>query len=136
MKPCRECSKDISAEALTCPNCGAPNPHGESVVEPCESKGVKAKGDKLTGVAAGTLFGLGCLIPAGILLCFTGIGALFGVPLIIAGLIAPLFGLMSIKGPCPYCGCTIRAMKTSEGVTCKACKKRVVVRGGKLYRVD
>ena len=26
MKPCRECRHEISEQALTCPNCGAPNP--------------------------------------------------------------------------------------------------------------
>ena len=26
LKPCRECKKKVSTEAVTCPNCGAPNP--------------------------------------------------------------------------------------------------------------
>ena len=26
MKPCRECKKEISEQAITCPNCGAPFP--------------------------------------------------------------------------------------------------------------
>jgi len=26
MKPCRECGKEISEQAITCPNCGAPFP--------------------------------------------------------------------------------------------------------------
>ena len=26
LKPCRECGKKVSMEALTCPNCGVPNP--------------------------------------------------------------------------------------------------------------
>ena len=26
LKPCRECKKKVSTEALTCPNCGAPDP--------------------------------------------------------------------------------------------------------------
>ena len=26
LKPCRECNKKVSTEALTCPNCGVPNP--------------------------------------------------------------------------------------------------------------
>ena len=26
LKPCRECKKKVSTEALTCPNCGVPDP--------------------------------------------------------------------------------------------------------------
>jgi hypothetical protein len=26
MKPCRECRREVSEQALTCPQCGAPNP--------------------------------------------------------------------------------------------------------------
>ena len=26
LKPCRECKKKVSTEAVTCPNCGVPNP--------------------------------------------------------------------------------------------------------------
>jgi hypothetical protein len=29
MKPCRECSKEISAQAMSCPHCGAPYPAKE-----------------------------------------------------------------------------------------------------------
>ena len=26
LKPCRECKKKVSTEAVSCPNCGVPNP--------------------------------------------------------------------------------------------------------------
>lgn len=26
MKPCRECQREVSEQARTCPGCGAPNP--------------------------------------------------------------------------------------------------------------
>jgi hypothetical protein len=29
MKPCRECGHEVSEQAFTCPNCGAPQPAGE-----------------------------------------------------------------------------------------------------------
>lgn len=29
MKPCRECSQDVSEQAVSCPNCGAPYPARE-----------------------------------------------------------------------------------------------------------
>jgi hypothetical protein len=31
LKPCRECKKKVSTEALTCPNCGVPNPTIKSI---------------------------------------------------------------------------------------------------------
>ena len=31
LKPCRECKKKVSTEALTCPSCGAPNPTIKSI---------------------------------------------------------------------------------------------------------
>ena len=36
LKPCRECKKKVSTEALTCPNCGAPHPTTKAIkkVEP------------------------------------------------------------------------------------------------------
>ncbi|HLE41602.1 MAG TPA: zinc ribbon domain-containing protein [Nitrospirota bacterium] len=29
MKPCRECKRDVSEQAISCPNCGAPHPAKE-----------------------------------------------------------------------------------------------------------
>ena len=32
LKPCRECKKKVSTEAVTCPNCGVPNPTQKKIV--------------------------------------------------------------------------------------------------------
>src|SRR6056300_170486 len=34
LKPCRECKKKGSTEAVTCPNCGVPNPTLVSKIKP------------------------------------------------------------------------------------------------------
>jgi len=34
LKPCRECKKKVSTEAVTCPNCGVPNPTLVSKIKP------------------------------------------------------------------------------------------------------
>ena len=35
LKPCRECKKKVSTEALTCPSCGVPNPtKNKTIVKP------------------------------------------------------------------------------------------------------
>jgi len=94
-------------------------------------------------VALGCLSGWGLaiiLITIGGLLCLTGIGAILGIPMIIAGLLSPfagaLLGLSSIKGPCPYCGHEVSCSSKTPGVTCPACKKRIIVKEKKFYKVD
>lgn len=103
----------------------------------------RTKSGKGEGFLGGLVAGWGCgiwLIIIGVVLCFTGIGAIIGVPLIIAGLLAfiigPIMGLAQIKGPCPYCGSKVRATKTQPGVDCPACKKRIVIRDNMFFRVD
>lgn len=50
LKPCRECSKEVSTEAVNCPHCGAPI----SAVSPKEKSGC----GKAVLWAAGIVFGL------------------------------------------------------------------------------
>ena len=40
LKPCRECNKKVSTEAVTCPSCGVPNPtlENKTTVKPWETK--------------------------------------------------------------------------------------------------
>jgi DNA-directed RNA polymerase subunit RPC12/RpoP len=68
------------------------------------------------------------------LFCFWPIGAL----LILGGLIAPFY-LMTVKtlqGPCPFCGYKVQVEATKPGVTCRACKKRILVRSKWFVRVE
>ena len=68
----------------------------------------------------------------------TGAGLLFGIPLMMAGVIVPLFMMRqnftghSVEAPCPNCGAFI---KTSDGtlkLECPSCRKMIVVRDSKL----
>jgi hypothetical protein len=101
------------------------------------------RSDRATGVVAGCatgwFFGL-LLVVVGVVLTATGIGAIIGVPLIIAGIVlafaGPFLGLGSIKGACPYCGGEVHSSKTAPGVTCPACLRRIVIRDGKYHRAD
>lgn len=75
--------------------------------------------------------GIGCMIPIGVALCLTGIGAIIGVPLIIAGLIMPFQGLQRrkmLQGPCPWCRQPVRIGTAAVGFNCPACAKRIIVR--------
>ncbi|MBD3348841.1 MAG: hypothetical protein GF400_06555 [Candidatus Eisenbacteria bacterium] len=111
---------------------------------PVEETGgyTRTRSDVGTGVAEGCATGwvLGIiLVVMGLLLTFTGIGAIIGIPLIVAGiivpLVAPFLGLSSIRGPCPYCGSRVRASRGSPGAVCPACGRRIVIRDGRYYRV-
>ncbi len=77
-------------------------------------------------------------IVIGIILCFTGIGAIIGVPLIIAAIILPFLniGNSMIQGFCPYCGYDVFAFKRDPGVTCKSCKQRILIRDGNFYKLN
>jgi len=88
--------------------------------------------------------GLACMFwlilgVVGVLLCLTGIGALLGIPLIIAGhlalVIMPFAGKSARVGACPYCGHQVTMATTSSGVTCRACRRRVVMHHHRFFRV-
>jgi DNA-directed RNA polymerase subunit RPC12/RpoP len=78
------------------------------------------------------------LIITGALLCLTGLGALVGVPMIIAGFVAPLagpfLGSASVGGKCPWCGAQISSLKHSQEFACHACGHGVIVRDRALVR--
>jgi len=82
------------------------------------------------------------LFTIGILLCFTGIGTILGVPLILSGLLAPLLGpllglgVRHMKGNCPWCGTPITCSPGSIGVDYPACKKRIVIRDKQFIGID
>lgn len=89
------------------------------------------------GCLNGTFAGFAA-IGIGSLLCFTGIGAIIGIPLIIAGIIFPFLniGNSTLVGNCPYCGHETIAFKNDPGVTCKACRQRIIIRNGIFYKLN
>ncbi|MBD3367166.1 MAG: hypothetical protein GF405_03185 [Candidatus Eisenbacteria bacterium] len=99
--------------------------------------------DRGQGFASGCLSGwaLGLvLIVLGLLLTFTWIGAVIGIPMIIIGIIVPFvvpfFGLRAVRGPCPYCGSEVRSGRTDPLVRCRTCGRVIVVRDGRYYRAQ
>ena len=70
------------------------------------------------------------------------IGLLFGIPLLMAGLIVPLimmrdlFKQNEVTGPCPYCSAPIRTSDATILLMCPSCKGEVAVRDEKLYAVE
>jgi hypothetical protein len=72
----------------------------------------------------------------------TSIGLIFGIPLLIAGLVLPLFMMRDlftkndVAGACPYCGAPIKTSDATIRLQCPACKQLVGVREEKFYQVE
>ncbi len=89
------------------------------------------------GVGAG---GGCCMVVLGVLLSATGIGMIIGIPMILAGIAVPLVcaveGAKARKGPCPYCRTeVINNVATAKGITCTACKQRIIIRDGQFFKI-
>ncbi len=80
------------------------------------------------------------LMVIGLALSLSVVGAIIGGPLFIVGIIMIFRKTVStikrLKGPCPWCQTQISADTTAKGVTCKACKKRLVVRNESFIKVE
>jgi len=72
----------------------------------------------------------------------TNIGLLFGIPLLLAGLVLPLIMMRDlfkqnlVTGPCPYCQNTLHTSDATLSLQCPACKNVVVVRDMKFYQAE
>ena len=89
--PCTKCGTLLEASWGFCPKCGIAvireaHPHAAHL-DPERSSVPGAFGGLLFGVIVAPV-----LIIFGTLLCLTGLGAILGVPMIIAAIIAPLVG--------------------------------------------
>lgn len=143
---CPECSKEISDKAQSCPNCGIPinsvfpeiSKTELNYTETVASNEAAVQG--CVGCMAGSMTMWLAIIVGG-LLCLTGIGAFVGVPLIFFGILIPFVlpfltgaaGSMSRKGACPYCSNQISSYTTA--FDCIFCKKRIIVKDNKFYKV-
>ncbi len=72
----------------------------------------------------------------------TSIGLIFGIPLLIAGLVLPLimmrdlFKQNEVSDLCPYCSTPIKTSDATIRLRCPACKREVAVRDMKLYPAE
>ncbi len=72
----------------------------------------------------------------------TSIGLIFGIPLLIAGLVLPLimmrdlFKQNEISGVCPYCSMAIKTSDATIRLECPGCKKTIAVRDMKLQPIE
>lgn len=67
------------------------------------------------------------------------IGLIFGIPLLIAGLVLPLFMMRDlfhhneVNGVCPYCGAPIKTSDATIRLNCPACRRVIEVRDTTLH---
>lgn len=72
----------------------------------------------------------------------TNTGLIFGIPLIVAGIIIPivmmrdLFKTSEINEPCPGCGTTIKTSDATLQLRCPSCHKVINVREEKLFLAE
>jgi predicted RNA-binding Zn-ribbon protein involved in translation (DUF1610 family) len=91
-------------------------------------------------IAVGLILFIGGLIISLTLGSGTSIGLIFGIPLLLAGLIFPVFMMRDlfkqneVSGPCPYCSAPVRTSDATLSLMCPDCKNVVMVRDMKLYQ--
>ena len=70
------------------------------------------------------------------------IGLIFGIPLLLIGLVLPLFMIRDVfkhnevSGPCPYCSAPIKTSDATLRLNCPACNRVIVVRDEKLQAAE
>lgn len=70
------------------------------------------------------------------------LGLIFGIPLLIAGLVLPLFMMRDlfskneISGSCPYCAVPIKTANSTLQLECPGCGRAVGVRDTKLWALE
>lgn len=68
------------------------------------------------------------------------IGLIFGIPLLIAGLVLPVFMMRDlfhhneVNGACPFCDAPIRTSDATIRLNCPSCKRLIEVRETTLQR--
>jgi hypothetical protein len=76
----------------------------------------------------------------GFLLCLTGIGAILGIPIIIAAVSNSRREMAEpnhiFEAPCPYCDTLLHVPVNLLGSNCPACAKRFIVRDGEFLRIE
>ena len=127
---CLKCKAQMEPPWSFCPRCGAE--WKDEILMPAAP--VEPEKGPFEGGFSGLLFGVVAapvLIIPGTLMCLTGLGAFLGIPMIIAGIFAPLIGPLigfgALKGKCPWCGASVSSIANTKEFGCQACSKRIAI---------
>lgn len=131
---CSRCSASIESGWKFCPHCGAVRAVEGPVQPPERVEPEVHEKSSLPGAFTGLLFGMlavPILAIVGTMLCLTGLGAILGVPMILAAVLAPLLGpivgLGALKGKCPWCAIPISSVANKKDFNCHGCGKRIAI---------
>lgn len=89
-------------------------------------------------IALGLALFIGGLIISLTLSDGTSIGLIFGIPMLVAGLVLPLIMMRDVlkhnvvDDVCPFCSATIKTSDATIRLNCPACNRKILVREGKL----
>ena len=124
---CQKCGLVLAAMWSFCPQCGAAVEHEKQA--PRQHQPVSSKG-AFSGMYIG-LIAAPILIISGVMLCLTGWGIFFGVPFILLGILAPLYGpivgMGEHRGKCPSCGTRMISIADSKEHECPVCNKKFAI---------
>ena len=110
-------------------------------------------GDMTSGRSFDSAYGFSFAIAIGLLFFIAGlvitltlgegaVGLIFGIPLLVAGLVLPvimmrgLFTRNEVSGPCPYCSAPIKTSDATIRLRCISCGREVAVRDARLHPVE
>jgi predicted amidophosphoribosyltransferase len=123
---CSKCGTQLALPWIFCPHCGLPVTHETQATAPP----AEHQKSSMPGAFGGLFFGVvmaPVLIIFGAMLCLTGLGAILGIPMIIAGLVSPLagplLGMNEHQGKCPCCGRHMVSVTDGQPHYCPACDK-------------
>jgi DNA-directed RNA polymerase subunit RPC12/RpoP len=128
---CSKCAARLESPWKFCPHCGAASTHE------IQKKAAPEEHEKapVEGAFGGLLYGMlavPILVIVGTLLCLTGLGAILGIPMILAAvfspLLGPMIGLGALKGKCPWCGAAVNSIANAKDFDCHACGKRIAIK--------
>ncbi len=123
---CSKCGTHLSSPWSFCPQCGTAVAHEVHLREHEHHPARGAFGGLYFGLVAAPI-----LIIPGILLCLLGWGIFFGVPMIVLGILAPLYGpvvgMGEHRGKCPSCGTRMISMDDAKEHECPVCTKKFAI---------
>lgn len=128
---CSKCGVRLDSQWKFCPHCGGASVHEiQKSREPEQPEKAPAQ-----GAFGGLLFGMlavPILIIVGTMLCLTGLGAIAGIPMILAAVFAPLLGPMlglgAMRGKCPSCAASVSSVANAKDFDCPECGQRIAIR--------
>lgn len=145
---CIKCGATLDGSWKFCPHCGAT---GEccaavskpSVAEPPAQEPPRHEAAPARYAFSGLFFGLitaPVLIIYGTMICLLGPAMVLGIPLILAGICAPILGpylaMNAVRGKCPWCSAKITSVGPLDAFFCYACSRRIVVVKRELLRAE